>query len=146
MVIAAKRASQVAVHIGIAFAVASAMTGSAVLGGLAVLLEPLINVILLPFHEKAWARQHSKALSEQARYGLLAAEKLSQTALHATVAFAVMYAATGSMALGGAAALLEPICNVVVLPFHDRIWDKLQARLQGAAARRFASGREVRAA
>jgi uncharacterized membrane protein len=140
MAIAAKRTSQVVVHIGIAFAVAYAMTGSAVLGGLAVLIEPLINVMALPFHEKAWARQRSKAVSEQARFGLLAAEKISQTALHAIVAFAVMFAATGSVALGGAAALLEPVCNVLVLPYHDRIWDKLLSRWQGAAASRFASG------
>jgi uncharacterized membrane protein len=130
MVTAAKKASQVATHVGIAFVLAYAMTGSAVLGGLAILLEPVINVLLLPFHEKAWAAARLKAASERARFLVLAGEKASQTALHSAVAFAVMYWATGSAAYGGIAALLEPVCNVIVLPLHDRLWESLRARLQ----------------
>lgn len=126
MIVAAKRLSQVATHMGIAFALAYAMTGSAVFSGLAVIVEPVINVLLLPFHEAAWARRHGKARDARARYLSLALEKISQTGLHAGVAFAVMYVATGSFAMGGIAALLEPICNVIVLPLHDRLWDKLE--------------------
>ncbi|RYE86424.1 MAG: DUF2061 domain-containing protein [Oxalobacteraceae bacterium] len=45
------------------------------------------------------------------------------------VAFGVIYWATGSMAFGGMAAILEPICNVLLLPVHERLWDRmLQAR------------------
>jgi uncharacterized membrane protein len=134
MVTAAKKASQVATHMAIGFVLAYAMTGSAVLGGLALLLEPVINVILLPFHEKAWAALRFKAASERGRFLVVAGEKASQTALHATVAFAVMYWATGSAAYGGIAALLEPVCNVIVLPLHDRLWEGLRARLQRRAA------------
>ena len=126
MIVAAKRLSQVATHMGIAFALAYAMTGSAVFSGLAVIVEPVINVLLLPFHEAAWARRHGKIRDARARYLSLALEKISQTGLHAGVAFAVMYVATGSFAMGGIAALLEPICNVIVLPLHDRLWDKLE--------------------
>jgi uncharacterized membrane protein len=43
------------------------------------------------------------------------------------VAFGVMYAMTGSLAFGGVAALVEPICNVALLPLHDRLWAKLRA-------------------
>jgi uncharacterized membrane protein len=43
------------------------------------------------------------------------------------VAFAVMYAMTGSLAFGGVAALVEPICNVALLPLHDRLWQKIRA-------------------
>ena len=57
-------------------------------------------------------------------------QTISQVVLHMGVAFAVGYAISGSLALGGAAALVEPICNVVLLPLHDRIW----ARIKGAAA------------
>jgi uncharacterized membrane protein len=35
-----------------------------------------------------------------------------------------LYAATGSLAFGGLAAVLEPIINVIALPFHDRLFDR----------------------
>jgi uncharacterized membrane protein len=126
MIAAAKRISQVATHMGIAYALAYAVTGSAVFSGLAVLVEPIINVLLLPFHEAAWAKRRKQAATARSRYLALAGEKLSQTGLHAGIAFAVMYVATGSLAMGGIAALLEPVCNVVVLPIHDRFWDSLE--------------------
>jgi uncharacterized membrane protein len=126
MIAAAKRISQVATHMGIAYALAYAVTGSAVFSGLAVLVEPVINVLLLPFHEAAWAKRRNKAATPRSAYLALACEKLSQTAMHAGIAFGVMYVATGSAAMGGIAALLEPVCNVVVLPIHDRFWDSLE--------------------
>lgn len=132
MIIAAKRLSQVATHMGIAYALAYAMTGSAVFSGLAVLVEPVINVLLLPFHEAAWAKRHRKARDARGRYVSIAMEKISQTGLHAGVAFGVMYVATGSFAMGGVAALLEPICNVIVLPLHDRLWENLERASQPA--------------
>jgi uncharacterized membrane protein len=131
MVAAAKKTSQVAAHMAIAFAIAYAVTGSVVLGGLAILIEPVINVLLLPLHEKAWSAVRARAADDRDRYLRIAAEKLSQTSLHMVVAFAVMYVATGSLAFGGMAAVLEPICNVLLLPVHDRFWDKLQLRLDG---------------
>lgn len=134
MFIAAKRASQVVTHMGIAFALAATMSGSVLLGGLAVLIEPVINVILLPFHEHAWEAKRHGAATARVRYLLVAAEKISQTALHASVAFGVMWAVTGSLALGGLAALVEPVCNVIIMPLHDRLWDVTRARMQGAAA------------
>jgi uncharacterized membrane protein len=125
MLTAAKRLSQVATHMAIAYTLAYAVTGSTLLTGLAVIAEPVINVLLLPFHEAAWAKWHRGASGRQAAWLAGAAEKLSQTAMHAGVAFGVMYAATGSAAMGGIAALLEPVCNVLILPVHDRLWDGL---------------------
>ena len=129
MVTAAKTVSQVVTHMSIAFGVTWAMTGSAALGGVAALLEPLVNVALLPLHERGWTRLRAgiATFRDNARTALLA-ERLSQTALHTGVAFGVMYAATGSLALGGMAALLEPVINVLVLPYHDRAWERLRAR------------------
>lgn len=126
MITAAKRISQVATHMGIAYVLAYAFTGSAMFSGLAVLVEPVINVLLLPFHEAAWARRQRAALTARARYLAVAGEKISQTGLHAGVAFMVMYVATGSAAMGGIAALLEPVCNVFILPLHDRLWENLE--------------------
>jgi uncharacterized membrane protein len=124
MITAAKRLSQVATHMAIAYALAYTVTGSAVSSGLAVLAEPVINVLLLPFHEAAWARWRRGASTARGAWLATAAEKLSQTGLHAGIAFGVMFLATGSAAMGGIAALLEPVCNVLILPFHDRLWDR----------------------
>lgn len=129
MVIAAKKTSQVITHMAIAFTIAYAMTGSVVFSGLAIIIEPVINVLLLPFHEKAWAAVRTRATSERDRYMKIAAEKVSQTLMHMGVAFAVIYCATGSLAFGGLAAILEPVCNVLLLPIHDRFWDKLELRI-----------------
>lgn len=45
------------------------------------------------------------------------------------VAFGVMYAVTGSFAFGSLAAVIEPLCNVVLLPLHDRVWLQVRRRL-----------------
>lgn len=133
MVTAAKKTSQVVAHMAIAFAIAYAVTGSVVFGGLAIVIEPVINVLLLPLHERAWAAIRAKGRNERDRYLRIAAEKLSQTGMHMGVAFSVMYFATGSLAFGGMAAVLEPICNVLLLPVHDRFWNNLELRLSGQA-------------
>jgi uncharacterized membrane protein len=65
-----------------------------------------------------------------------AGQTVSQVALHMSVAFAVMYALTGSAAFGGVAALIEPICNVALLPLHDKLWQKVRATYERRRARR----------
>ena len=125
MVTAAKRLSQVATHMGIAYALAYSLTGSAVFSGMAVLVEPVLNVLLLPFHESAWATLRRRMQSGWTAC-LTACEKFSQAGMHAGIAFGVMYVATGSSTMGGIAALLEPVCNVLVLPLHDRLWLTLE--------------------
>jgi uncharacterized membrane protein len=121
----ARKGSQVITHLAIGFAIAYAVTGSIALGGLAVLIEPVLNVLLAPFHERAWHRKLS-GVTGRRRYLMLSCEKISLTAMHVVVAFTVLYGATGSAAFGGLAAVLEPVCNVVLMPLHDRLWDKLQ--------------------
>lgn len=56
-------------------------------------------------------------------------EKISQTLLHMSVAFSVAFVFTGSLSVGGLAALVEPVCNVLLLPLHDRTWKKIRMRL-----------------
>jgi uncharacterized membrane protein len=137
MITAAKRVSQLATHIAIGFLVASTLSGSALLGGLAMLLEPLVNVLLLPLHERAWHACRARS-GERHRLALTAAEKISQTLLHMVIAFSIMFGFTGSLASGGIAALVEPICNVLLLPFHDGLWERLRRRLAAAPAGRLA--------
>lgn len=131
MIIAAKKLSQVATHMTIAFTLMYVVTGSVAFGGLAAIIEPVINVALLPLHEGFWARLRARSARKAST--LLAAEKLSQTMFHFMIAVAVMYWATGSLALGGFVAVLEPILNVIALPYHDRLWERLEERLAANA-------------
>lgn len=55
-----------------------------------------------------------------------AAKTVSQVGMHMTVAFSVLYVCTGSVALGGVAAVVEPICNVILMPLHDKVWEKIR--------------------
>ena len=136
MALAARKASQVMTHMTIGFIIMFALTGSVVSSGLALVVEPVINVLLLPFHERAWAAVRARFAAR--RTFVIAAEKLSQTGLHMAVAFAVIYWATGSVAFGGVAAILEPVCNVLLMPVHERFWNRMlearerQAGLVGA--------------
>jgi uncharacterized membrane protein len=57
---------------------------------------------------------------------VVAARTTSQILLHMGVAFTVMWAVTGSTAFGGIAALVEPVCNVILMPLHDRLWRRIQ--------------------
>jgi uncharacterized membrane protein len=121
----ARKGSQVIAHLAIGFAITYAVTGSMALGGLAVLIEPLLNIMLVPFHERAWHRRLQGAVGQR-HYVILILEKISLTVMHMVVAFMVIYVATGSAAFGGLAAVLEPIANVMLMPLHDHVWDELQ--------------------
>lgn len=46
--------------------------------------------------------------------------------LHFGVAFSVAYLLTGSMAISGAVALIEPIVNTVVFYFHEKAWNRYE--------------------
>jgi uncharacterized membrane protein len=60
MVLAAKTTTQMLLHMGVAFGVMYAVTGSLAFGGLAAVLEPLFNVLLLPLHDRLWRRIQRK--------------------------------------------------------------------------------------
>jgi uncharacterized membrane protein len=74
---------------------------------------------------------------------VLAARTTSQILLHMAVAFGVMYAVTGSLAFGGIAAIIEPVCNVVLLPLHDRLWRRIARRRASALRPREKRGMEL---
>ena len=46
--------------------------------------------------------------------------------VHFSVAFAVGYLLTGSVMIGGAIALVEPMVNTVAYHFHEQIWKRLE--------------------
>lgn len=53
---------------------------------------------------------------------------LTFATVHMGVAFSVVYITTGNLALGGAVALIEPLCNTVAYFFHERIWERIGMR------------------
>src|SRR5262245_51718082 len=42
--------------------------------------------------------------------------------VHFTVAFTVAHVLTGSIAVGGLVALVEPLCNTVAYHLHEKAW------------------------
>lgn len=49
-----KTASFAVVHFGVAFGVATVLTGSPLIGGLIALVEPAINTVAYYLHEQVW--------------------------------------------------------------------------------------------
>lgn len=47
---------------------------------------------------------------------------LTYLVLHLGVGFAVAYLLTGSVAIAGGIALIEPAANSVVFYFHEKVW------------------------
>ena len=50
---------------------------------------------------------------------------VSFAAVHFTVAFAVVYILSGSVLVGGAIALVEPVVNSVAYHFHEKVWARV---------------------
>jgi uncharacterized membrane protein len=48
--------------------------------------------------------------------------------VHFTVAFTVAYLLTGSIAVGGLVALVEPLCNTVAYHLHEKAWQRFGRR------------------
>ena len=55
------------------------------------------------------------------------AKTLSYLAIHLAIGFAVAYLFTGSLAIAGGIAIIEPLCNAVAFFFHERLWNKALA-------------------
>lgn len=53
---------------------------------------------------------------------------LSFASVHFTVAFTVGYLISGSWAVGGTIALVEPMCNTVAYYFHEKLWERKRQR------------------
>lgn len=49
---------------------------------------------------------------------------MSFAAVHFTVAFTVGYLLSGSIVIGSAIALVEPMVNTVAYHFHEKAWDR----------------------
>jgi uncharacterized membrane protein len=60
---------------------------------------------------------------------------LTFTLMHFAIAFSVTYALTGSVAASGLVAAIEPLCNSVGFYFHEKIWQRFEARPSDAGQR-----------
>lgn len=74
-------------------------------------------------------------------FGRDLAKTLSYLVLHLIVGFSVAYLFTGSIAIAGGIALVEPLANAVVFFFHEKLWRRVAlpglkrpAKAQPAAA------------
>ncbi|MCL4799822.1 MAG: DUF2061 domain-containing protein, partial [Burkholderiales bacterium] len=56
------------------------------------------------------------------------AKTVTFAAVHFAVAFAVAYALTGSVVVGSAIALVEPLANTVAFYLHEKAWTRIAAR------------------
>lgn len=63
---------------------------------------------------------------------------LTFTIMHFCIAFAVTYVLTGSIAVSGLVAAVEPLCNSVGFYFHEKLWSRLEARKRANAIPRHA--------
>lgn len=60
--------------------------------------------------------------------------------IHLTVGFTVAYVLTGSVALAGGIALIEPVINAVAFFFHEQAWKRVQARAPRESGRAWSAG------
>ncbi len=58
--------------------------------------------------------------------------------IHLTVGFSVAYLLTGSVAMAGGIALIEPMVNAVAFFFHERAWKAFLARPPRGSGREWA--------
>jgi uncharacterized membrane protein len=52
---------------------------------------------------------------------------LTYLSLHLTIGFSVAYMMTGSVALAGGIAVVEPFINAVAFFFHEKAWKRAGA-------------------
>ncbi|CAN7642338.1 DUF2061 domain-containing protein [Aquipseudomonas alcaligenes] len=59
------------------------------------------------------------------------------TVMHFGIAFTVAYLLTGSVAIGGLVAIVEPLVNSVSFYVHEKVWKRFEkAKAEGTTALR----------
>jgi uncharacterized membrane protein len=109
-----KTGSFAVVHLTIAVSIGYLFTGSLVLAGLISLVEPALNTVAHAVFDRWWSRRHGEepALRKTVLFAMI----------HFGNAIAVVLALTGSVAIAGALALIEPVANAAALHAFDRWW------------------------
>ncbi|TBU97755.1 hypothetical protein DNJ95_04280 [Stutzerimonas kirkiae] len=60
---------------------------------------------------------------------------LTFTIMHFCIAFGVAYTLTGSIAVSGLVAAVEPLCNSVGFYFHEKVWQRFEKSRESARER-----------
>ncbi|MCP9759940.1 DUF2061 domain-containing protein [Aquitalea sp. S1-19] len=110
-------------HFSVAFAVSYALTGSLAISGAMALAEPLANTVTYHFHDKIWDKVMARAPVRH----LALAKTATFAACHFAVAFTLAWLLTGSIALAGLLALVEPLVNTVAYFIHEQVWQLVRA-------------------
>lgn len=71
----------------------------------------------------------ASCVSDENDYHQRMTKTLTFAAVHFTVAFGVAWLLTGSAVIGGAVALVEPMCNTVAYHLHEKAWLRYGRRL-----------------
>lgn len=121
-----KTATFAVLHLAIAVSLGWLLTGSLVIAGLLTLIEPALNTAAHAAIDHLWRRRHGEAPSVR--------KTALFTAVHFGNAVAVAWLLTGSLAIAGALALLEPLANAVALYRFDRWWSRRLAAQDARAA------------
>jgi uncharacterized membrane protein len=120
-----KTATFAVLHLAIAVSLGWLITGSLVLAGLITLIEPALNTGAHAAIDRFWSRRHGDAPSLR--------KTALFTAVHFGNAVVVAWLLTGSLAVAGALALIEPLANAVALYLFDRWWSRQPAPAVEAA-------------
>jgi len=59
------------------------------------------------------------------RKGGTLVKTMSFAVVHFTVGFSIAYLLTGSVAISGTLALIEPLVNTLAFYLHERVWQRL---------------------
>lgn len=62
------------------------------------------------------------------------AKTASFAVLHFAIAFSLGWWLTGSVAIAGTLALIEPLVNTVAFFIHERVWDRVRLRRAALSA------------
>jgi uncharacterized membrane protein len=111
-----KTGSFAVIHLTIAISLGYLLTGSFVLAGLIAFIEPALNTVAHFVYDRWWEHRHGTAPSVR-KTAIFAG-------IHFTNAVVVIWALTGSIAIAGLMALVEPLANAVALYFFDRWWNR----------------------
>ena len=60
------------------------------------------------------------------------AKTMTYLSIHLCIGFSVAYLFTGSFAIAGGIAIIEPCVNAVAFFFHEKVWKKAMAQASAA--------------
>jgi uncharacterized membrane protein len=123
---AGKTGTFAVLHLTIAVTLGWLFTGSFVLAGLISLVEPALNTGAHYGFDRWWQRRYGHAPSWR--------KTAVFAAIHFSNAVAVAWLLTGSLAIAGALAVVEPLANAVALHRFDRWWSRHGAGAAPAVA------------